>query len=423
MKAIRFTLFPILFVATFHIAGGQVLYRIGPEHADCKNAIHLYDTVYGPTTAPIGFGEIMELKSHKNDPYSFEEEHNTVWYTFDVYENCDLLFDIIPISKDDDYDFVLFRYEGENTCNLIGEKKLLPVRSCISRNDISIGGRTGLSYEATEKFIHSGPGSSYARALPVKAGERYILVLDNVYPNGSGHHLHLKYRNCKEPEPEVTEAPSNFLNLNIRDGLTLEMVDAEIILTNRSVPRSDDATQRWENTGSLIIKLERQSNYQITVKAPGYFQYTDQVRTGSDYQTYLKTVDLNRIEEGKKISFSNILFFGGSDQFLRESYPVLDDIIQTLKDQQGIEIEIIGHVNEPYNHRSGMSPAQNQTLSEKRAQAVYHHLIRRGIETSRLSWVGKGSTEMVYPNANTEEQMQANRRVELLIKKYGNESQ
>ena len=421
MKVIRLAMVIVLLSTGIQMAVGQILFRIGPENADCHNAIHLYDTVYGPTTPPTGYGEIMEISSHRNDLYSFEREHNTVWYTFDVYEDCDLLLDIIPISVKDDYDFLLFRYEGENTCEMIRERNLLPVRSCISRNDTTIGSRTGLSYEAKDKFIHSGPGPSYAKALPVRSGERYLLVLDNVYPDGNGHYVHLKYRNCREPEPEVKVTPSNFLNINVRDAETHEMVNAEIILINRSVPRGEEATQRWEETGSLIIKLERQSNYQLVVKAPGYFQFSDQIRTGSDYQTYLKTVNLNRIEEGKKISFNNILFFGGSDQFLRESYPVLDDIIQTLKDQPGIEVEIIGHVNDPYNSRSGMTPAHNQSLSERRAQAVYNYLVRRGIDTTRLSWTGKGNSEMIFPYAINEDQMQANRRVELFITKYGNE--
>ncbi|MFO7722298.1 MAG: OmpA family protein [Bacteroidales bacterium] len=402
-------------------ATGQVLYRIGPEHADCPNAIELYDTVYGPTTAPVGPGEAMELSSYRNDLFSFEQEHHTVWYLFEVPDHCDLLLDIVPLSEQDDYDFLIFKYIGDETCRLIRDKKHKPVRSCISRNDLKIGSRTGLSYEAKEEYIHSGPGPSYAMALPVKAGERYLLVLDNVYPGGNGHHIHLKYRNCHEPPHVEPDPPSNFLNLNIRDANTLQMIDGDISLINRTASKSEEATQRWEGTGSLITRLDRQTTYQIVVKAEGYFQSTDQVKTGADYQTYLKTIHLNRIVEGKKVSFSNILFFGGTDQFLRESYPVLDDIIQTLTDQPGIEVEIIGHVNEPYNNRSGNTPAQNQTLSEKRAQAVYQYLIRKGVDAKRLSWVGKGNSEMIYPYANTEDQMQANRRVELYIKKYGNE--
>jgi len=399
----------------------QILYRIGPEHADCRNAIELYDTIYGPTTPPIGGGSVVEFDSHRADLYSFEKEHNTVWYLFEVDASCDLLLDIIPLSKGDDYDFILYRYQGPETCDLILRREIKPVRSCISRNDLTIGGRTGLSYDAKDEFIHSGPGSSYAKALPVKKGEKYLLVLDNVYPNGDGHHLHLKYRNCGETPAEPAEKPSNFLNLSVRDGSTFEPLKARITLTNRSAARSGASPQtEWDSISNIITPLEQQSTYQIIVKAAGYFQFTDQVRTGNDFQTYLKTASLHRIEEGKSVSFSNILFLGGSEQFLRESYPVLDDIIQTLKDQPGIEIEIIGHVNHPLNSRGGNTAAQNQSLSERRAQAVYSYMVRKGIAAGRLSWSGKGSTEMVYPYAATEEEMQANRRVDLLIKKQGN---
>jgi outer membrane protein OmpA-like peptidoglycan-associated protein len=414
----------IFLILLFGLAGtlqSQILYRIGPEHADCQNAIELYDTVYGPTTPPIGSGSSVEFNSHKSDLFSFEKEHNAVWYLFEVDTYCDLLLDIIPLSKADDYDFILFRYQGSETCELILHRKITPVRSCISRNDTAIGSRTGLSYDAHDEFIHSGPGASYAKALPVKKGERYLLVLDNVYPNGDGHRIHLKYRNCSETPVEPEEKPSNFLNLSVKDASTFEPVEAQITLTNKSASRSGaEPLTVWESTSNVITKLDQQSTYEIVVKAQGYFMFTDQIRTLNDFQTYRKTALMNKIEAGKSVSFSNILFFGGSEQFLRDSYPVLDNIIQTLKDQPDIELEIIGHVNQPLNTWGGNTTAQNQSLSERRAQAVYNYMVRKGIAASRLAWSGRGNSEMVHPYAANEEEMQANRRVELLIKKQGN---
>lgn len=425
MSVISPTLFGWVFLCGLYLIPGhlsaQKLYRIGAENGDCQYAIELLDTIFGPTTPPLGPGSVPEFNSTKHDLHSFELEHHTVWYFFETPDNCDLLLEVVPISVKDDYDFILFKYEGDKTCEDIRERRIVPVRSCISRNDTSIQSRTGLSYTAKDDFIHSGPGPSFARPISVQKGEKYLLVLDNVYASGDGHYLYLKYRNCRAPEPVITVQPSNYLNMNIRETGTLKPVKARITLTNKSAAGSDTGTQVWEDSSALFIKINRNTQYQLLVQAPGYFQFTDNVKTGADYQTYLKTVNLVPIKEGKKVSFSNILFVGGSDQFLRESYPVMEDIIQTLKDQPGIEIEIIGHVNEPYNNRSGKSAAENQTLSEKRAFAVYQYLIRKGIASSRLSWQGKGSSEMIYPYASTEEQMQANRRVELYIKKYSNE--
>ncbi|HRZ41613.1 MAG TPA: OmpA family protein [Bacteroidales bacterium] len=425
MSLISHTFFCWVFLFGIYLipwhASAQKLYRIGAENGDCQNAIELLDTVFGPTTPPLGPGSVPEFNSTKHDLYSFEQEHHTVWYIFEALDDCDLLLEVVPLSVKDDYDFILFRYEGDNTCADIRERKIIPVRSCISRNDTLIKSRTGLSYSAKDDFIHSGPGPSFSRPLPMKKGERYLLVLDNVYSGGDGHHLYLKYGNCRKPEPAVQVQPSNYLNLTVRESGTIKPVAARITLIDKSATGADADSVIWEDSSSIFTKMKRSAQYQLLVQAPGYFQFSDIVKTGADFQTYLKTVNLVPIKEGKKVSFSNILFVGGSDQFLRESYPVLEDIIQTLKDQPGIEIDIIGHVNEPYNNRSGKSTAENQTLSEKRAFAVYQYLIRKGIASSRLSWQGKGSTEMVYPYASTEDQMQANRRVELYIKKYSSE--
>ncbi len=418
----RYISIVFLFLFQMIITSGvaQVLYRVGPEHADCKNAIEIFDTIYGPTTPPSGSGEVMEFNSHLSDPYSFQKEHNTVWYTFEVLRDCDLLLDIIPVAVEDDYDFILFRYQGPETCDLIRQRKIKPVRSCISRNDPSIGSRTGLSYDATEDFIHAGPGPSYARALPVEAGERYILVLDNVYPDGKGHTVHLKYRNCRDKEPEVVEEPSNFLNINVRDANSHDPVNAEIVLIKRSAWRDEQPPRSWQDTSRMVIRLEQQTSYQVVVRAKGYIQFTTEIRTGSNFQTFFKTANLQKLVEGESVSFTNILFMGGSDKLLRESFPVLDNIAETMKDQPNISLKIIGHVNDPLNARSNSTPAHNQSLSERRARSVYNYLVRRGVEPGRLSWKGVSNSQMVYPYATSEEQMQANRRVEFQVTIRGN---
>lgn len=66
------------------------------------------------------------------------------------------------------------------------------MRTCISRNDKSLKSMTGLSADAEHEYIHSGVGESYVKALPVKAGEWYYLLVDNVYSNGGGHTVKLR---------------------------------------------------------------------------------------------------------------------------------------------------------------------------------------------------------------------------------------
>ena len=62
---------------------------------------------YGPTMAPNVFGNLQEIIK-SND--SFEKEHNSAWYYFDITNDGGLSIEIDPIQKGDDYDFMLFQY-------------------------------------------------------------------------------------------------------------------------------------------------------------------------------------------------------------------------------------------------------------------------------------------------------------------------
>lgn len=183
---------------------------ITPSNADCLKAIEIKDTVFGPTTPPEKFGTKKELEGNdKKSLYYIEEEHHTVWYSFKCRCAGTLTFDIIPEDTKDDYDFLLFSYKKDaDYCDQIAQKKIQPIRSNIARNDKKLKSRTGLSLTAKDEFVHSGPGTSYSKALEVKKDQRFYLLVDNVYANGKGHTIKFNYR-CsglqKAPEKTITQ--------------------------------------------------------------------------------------------------------------------------------------------------------------------------------------------------------------------------
>ena len=108
-----------IIVFLFQLFAGLQLFAqaktvIKPENADCSKAIEIKDTIFGPTNAPAGFGSVMEITGDKNSLYAFEKEHNTCWYYFRAKNDCSLELDIIPEKINDDYDFILYKYSGNN---------------------------------------------------------------------------------------------------------------------------------------------------------------------------------------------------------------------------------------------------------------------------------------------------------------------
>jgi len=109
-----------------------------------------------------------------------------------------------------------------------------------------------------------------------------------------------------------------------------------------------------------------------------------------------------------RVATQGILFDSGSDRIRPESTPTLKEIGQMLKDHADLKLLIEGHTDNVGDD------ASNQTLSEKRANAVRSHLISQyTIDGARLQAKGFGETKPVSSN-DTPEGKQNNRRVELV---------
>lgn len=221
-----------------------------PENADASRPIMITDTLFGPTAAPSGFGNILEFEGNSIDDSLFiEEEHNTVWYKYIAPCNCELTFDIIPLSLGDDYDFMLYRYNGKpaDFAAKVKTKQVKPVRSCISRNDKKLKSKTGLAKNLDINYIHQGVGPSYVASLPVSKGDVLYLLVDNVYKNGRGHSIRI---GCKEPKPGEMFVG---YRLNIGD---IFFVPEEDTILKKSYPALD----------SLVAILKRHPTMRVEIQ-------------------------------------------------------------------------------------------------------------------------------------------------------------
>ncbi len=116
----------------------------------------------------------------------------------------------------------------------------------------------------------------------------------------------------------------------------------------------------------------------------------------------------NKLLTEGKFSTTGILFDVNSDQIKSESFGVLKEIATVLKENEAIDIKIVGHTD------SDGDDAKNLQLSIKRAEAVKKMLATTfEIASTRLSTDGRGETMPV--DSNTTAQGKANnRRVEFI---------
>jgi outer membrane protein OmpA-like peptidoglycan-associated protein len=105
---------------------------------------------------------------------------------------------------------------------------------------------------------------------------------------------------------------------------------------------------------------------------------------------------------------SNITFALNSSDLNAQFFNALDGVSMVLKEYDKTVIEVAGHTD------SAGSDQYNQSLSERRAQAVAGYLSSHGVKTQRLIPIGAGEGHPVASN-DSEQGRAANRRVELTI--------
>ncbi|SFZ89411.1 OmpA family protein [Flaviramulus basaltis] len=109
-----------------------------------------------------------------------------------------------------------------------------------------------------------------------------------------------------------------------------------------------------------------------------------------------------------KFTTTGIYFDTAAYTVKKESYGILSEIAKMLKDNPGINLQIIGHTD------SQGEDSYNEYLSRSRAQMVKQILFEEfEVEYNRLKFIGKGETEPIDDN-DTEKGRANNRRVEFV---------
>jgi len=102
----------------------------------------------------------------------------------------------------------------------------------------------------------------------------------------------------------------------------------------------------------------------------------------------------------------NVLFDFNKDVIKSMAYPLLDNVLEVLKENPAMNIELNGHCD------NVGTPEYNMDLSTRRANAVKNYLVGKGISRDRLTTQGFGYTKPVALNG-TDAGRAMNRRVEL----------
>jgi len=200
----------------------------------------------------------------------------------------------------------------------------------------------------------------------------------------------------------------------ILTGTTFDLKTNNPLTTKLSIALKGDRKTNYNlqaEGGKYQQQVPKLGWYMFTASAEGYLNANDSVELVSDELTpVVKDIFLQPIEVGLTVRLRHIYFDFDKTTLKSESYVELNKVVDFLKKNPKVEIQISGHTDNKGNDN------YNLNLSQGRSQAVVDYLISQGIEDYRLSAQGYGESKPVETN-DTEAGRANNRRVEVTVVK------
>jgi outer membrane protein OmpA-like peptidoglycan-associated protein len=126
-----------------------------------------------------------------------------------------------------------------------------------------------------------------------------------------------------------------------------------------------------------------------TEKKPDYFTNTEKFNMPGEKQDIVKDIYALRLVVGKAVKVDNIYFDLGKFNIREDAAKELDKLVQLMKDNPEIIIELSSHTDCRGNANA------NLALSDKRAKSSAAYLVSKGVSKARVKGKGYGERQLL----------------------------
>jgi outer membrane protein OmpA-like peptidoglycan-associated protein len=163
---------------------------------------------------------------------------------------------------------------------------------------------------------------------------------------------------------------------------------------------------------ALLVDKNKNDNIVITANADNH-AFTSQVVKVDSKVTFkdppkTEVMPIQKAEKGKSFVLNNIYYSTGAADLYPESFLILDEFAEYLKEHPKMKVEIQGHTD----NVGGV--ADNIKLSQDRANNTMKYLISKGVNTDNITAKGYGPNKPIADNTTVEGKAK-NRRTEFMI--------
>lgn len=202
-------------------------------------------------------------------------------------------------------------------------------------------------------------------------------------------------------------------HLKVIDNRSKKPISAQVKLVSiRSDGKNNDAEGKCNDQGKFKTYLTDHSHFEITLYSLGYKPFHKVLDLSKEHieDVFHFTSEMEKFEVGDKITLDAVYFNQNQYQLLNGSIAQLDELIELMKKNPKLSIQLNGHTDINGN------PKSNLELSENRVKSVRFHLIQGGIKLNKIRVKGFGGTQPITQKRDAQNRVK-NRRVEFEILK------
>ncbi len=232
--------------------------------------------------------------------------------------------------------------------------------------------------------------------------ERFIANLDNEKYNGYKMYGYADYVGNADYNLKLSQKRLDA----VREFLISRGVTDEMIIDNIAKGElSDKSENEIGNSKSRRVDIIYAQIDVVEPEAEQSIQSEEQIITGEP-----KNIDeIDDVDVGANLVLNNLNFKPGTAKILNMSRPVLENLLEIMRENPSMKIEIQGHIC-CYSPR-----ITHDVVAYARAKMVYDYLIAKGISRYRLSFTDFGASRKIVEPELTEADRIKNRRVEIKI--------
>ena len=226
------------------------------------------------------------------------------------------------------------------------------------------------------------------------------------------------------PAPPIVKLTKSFLAITVTYPKGKELIEtrldsATVLLKTDSL--SIGVAMATDSLGFVLFPIDSNVTYHILAEKMNFFSNSttfitenntfrkDSVSPVLVNRYYAAKLNLQQIQVGKEILLEHIYYDYNKADIRHDAEPDLQLLIDFLKKNPGIVIELGSHTDSRGND------AFNLKLSKARAKSAVDYIVSNGVDATRIKPIGYGETKHKIAEALTEEEHQINRRTEFKI--------